>query len=371
MPIGDSISEPIPAVGTSGTSYATQLVAFLSEVRSRLESKVALTSLLAGLFDLANNGIANAQYVSLYEQVSAPTTPVGSIQNYGGELYYVSASGAVRITNGGALDVVGANGISGDYAAPAEFRYDLGATQYQAYSDTGTTPDTWAYLGARAFDIYGTATSTTRVRLAWAGGASYTLTIPTTPPGTQQLLQMSSAGAVTASNTLGNNENITLQGTGHLKHGTYSDVYPVAAGAYWMVQSGAPPAYKAAGTHPATNVASSANVLYPLHLGWDKRNIKSITVYGRSFIDVTTLSLAAYAAPSGGAASLSAVNLTGGTTGTTLDVAADGVYAARTLTLTSQIPWQAAGGVLWLRVQTTAGGNFDIVSYAINYDVTT
>lgn len=228
MAIGDSISQPIPAVGTSGTGYASQLVAFLTEVKARLEAKVALTSLLAGLFDLSNNPIANAKYLGLYEQLAAPTTPVGSLARYGGNLYWVSPSGAVRITNGATLDAVSLRGITGSYAAPAEFYYDLGSITYQAFSDTGTTPDTWAHMAARDFDVYGTATSTTRVRIAWGGGASYTLTLPAAVPGTQQLIQMTAAGALLATNTIAENitlasgKNLTLQGAGTVKHSTHT-----------------------------------------------------------------------------------------------------------------------------------------------------
>ncbi len=198
MPIGDSVSQPIPPVGTAGTSYASQLVAFLQEMKSRLENKVALSSLLAGLFDLNNNGLTNASYVGLYEQTTLPSTPVGSLQRFGGELYYVSASGAVRITNGGGLSMTSAQGITGDYGTgPEEFRYDLGALEYNAYSNQAAGE--WARVGAQGFDIYGTLAGTTRVRLAWAGGAnpSYTLTLPATVPAASSLLVMDTSGNVT------------------------------------------------------------------------------------------------------------------------------------------------------------------------------
>lgn len=228
MPIGDDISQPIPPVGTAGTGYASQIVAFLTEIKARLEAKVALTSLLAGLFDLSNNGIANAKYLGLYEQLSLPSTPIGSLQRYGGELYYVSPSGAVRITNAGSLDIVAANGITGDYAAPAEFRYDLAALEYFAYSNQAAGE--WARVGAQGFDVYGTLAGTTRVRLAWAGGAnpSYTLTLPATLPGTQQIQQLTNAGQVVASNTIAEaitmavGKDIVLQASGTsgwIKHG--------------------------------------------------------------------------------------------------------------------------------------------------------
>lgn len=233
MPIGDNITEPIPAVGTAGTSYASQLVAFLTEVKARLEAKVALTSLLAGLFDLSNNGIANAKYLGLYEQLAAPTTPVGSIARYGGELYYVSPSGAVRITLNGNLDAAALNGITGDYAAPAEFQYELGSTTYKAFADSGTSPETWAYMAARAFDVYGLAQETDRVRLSWGGGSSWTLTLPTSPPAATSLLRMDNTGAIATSGnpdhdlTFAANRSVAISGTGKYKHGAKTLRIPI------------------------------------------------------------------------------------------------------------------------------------------------
>jgi hypothetical protein len=233
MAIGDPITQPIPPVGTAGTGYASQLVALLTEIKARLEAKVAFTSLVASLFDLSNNGIANVKYVGLYEQLVTPATPVGSLQRYGGELYYVSPSGAVRITNGGTLDAVSLRGITGTYAAPAEFRYDLPSLEYYAYSNQTAGPKEWARIAAQGYDIYGSLTGTTRVRISWAGGAnpSYTLTLPATVPGSTSVIQMDNAGNLTASNTIVNDmtmtvdKNIILSGTGRIKHGSETRVF--------------------------------------------------------------------------------------------------------------------------------------------------
>jgi hypothetical protein len=203
MPIGDPITDPIPAVGSSGTSYATKIFNFLTEVKTRLESAVPLSSLLAELLDMANNAIANASYVSLYEQTSVPTTPVGSLQNYGGELYYVSPDGAVKITNEGTLDVTAAGGIGGDYGTgPEAFVYDTADTEYYAYSDTDATPDEWAYIGARGFDVYGNVDSTTRARITWTSGTSYTITLPDEAPGSIAIVQMQDDGVLVADPSL-------------------------------------------------------------------------------------------------------------------------------------------------------------------------
>lgn len=290
MAIGDSITDPIPPVGTSGTGYASQLVAFLTEVKARLEAKVALTSLLAGLFDLSNNPIANASYVSLYNRASAPTTPIGSFQNYGNDVYWVGASGAVRITNGATLDAVSLRGITGNYVAPAEFYYDLGSVTYQAFSDTGTTPDTWAYVAARGFDIYGTATSTTRVRVAWAGGGSYTLTIPAAVPATTKFLRMDTTGAVLTTGTvdeditLDANRSVTLSGTGKYKRGTKVYSTPAIAPAV-NVESGA-----GVGTTaglPGSVQSASTVAYYPLYGLPVDVTIDKITVNATAAIPAT------------------------------------------------------------------------------------
>lgn len=273
MPIGDVINDPIPPVGTAGTSYASQLVAFLTEVKSRLESRVALTSLLAGIFDLSNNPLTNVKYLGLYEQLAAPTTPVGSLQRYGNNLYYVSAAGAVRITNGAALDAVAVDGITGDYTAPAEFKYTLGDTTYSAYSDTGTTPDTWAYLAARAVDIYGGAQSTVRARLTFAGVGSYTITVPAAAPAVQSLVQMSTAGVLSLGGSgvdhdvvLASTRNFEVSGGGKYKRSGLTVTVPaVFAGTV----NGAGSGCTNNGSNPGVGFPTSSTNYLPLPSGLD------------------------------------------------------------------------------------------------------
>src|SRR6266550_3465701 len=97
--IGDAISQTIPTVGASGTQYATDIDAFLTEVKGRLNVKVPRASLAAGALDLASNALQNASYVSVASAGGTPTTPASSIQQNGGDLYWVTASGQVKITS--------------------------------------------------------------------------------------------------------------------------------------------------------------------------------------------------------------------------------------------------------------------------------
>lgn len=196
--IGSNITEPIPAVGTAGTTYATQLVAFLTEVKNRLEAKVPLSSILIGALDMANNAFQNVQYLGLYEQASQPTTPVGSVQRFNNDLWYVSDGGAFQMTDGASLNASSLGGITGDYGSPnpAELRFVDADLTYYFYDNFATT--TWAHIRARDVEIAAGATSALRVRLDWGGAGSYTLTLPPAPPaaGQKRLLSLDENGDI-------------------------------------------------------------------------------------------------------------------------------------------------------------------------------
>lgn len=212
-------SGTVPAVGTSGTGYATTINAFLTEAKGRLEAKVPFSSLLVGTLDMANNAIQNVSNLLLYPGSGVPSTPTGSIQRYNNDLYWVSASGAVQITSGASLNSAGIGGITGDYggANPAQFRFvDVDQTYY-AYDDFGGAA--WAYIQGRGMQITAGLTSLVRVRIQWAGSSSYDITLPASLPASQSLMQMDASGNVTASNTLATNQSVTVAGTGTFKHG--------------------------------------------------------------------------------------------------------------------------------------------------------
>ena len=114
---------------------------------------------------------------------------------------------------------------------------------------------------------------------------------------------------------------------------------------------------------------ASTTALYPIRVGSNKKRIQQIVVYGRSFSATCTLSVYVSSGMGTGAEGLAALQLSGGTTATTLDVAADGTYAARTLTLNSPAAYHAGGETLFLSVVTPGGGNFDAISYAVIADV--
>jgi hypothetical protein len=202
--IGDTISSgSIPAVGTSGTTYASDLNLFLTEVKARLETLVPKASLAAGPLDLDGEALQNAGYLGLIDLGVGPTTPNNSIQCFDDELYWVSAGGVVKITDGSTLNTAATGGISGDFGGlnPAQLRFVDADQEFYAYDDFGT--GTWAYMWARAFDLPKDSTSTTHIRLKAPAtlASTFTLTLPDAPVSTKYLKMDSSGNITTAAST--------------------------------------------------------------------------------------------------------------------------------------------------------------------------
>lgn len=202
--IGDPITTgEVPAVGTSGTTYATNLNLFLTEVKARLEADVPRASLADGNLDLNGSALQDASYLGLTTQAGVPTTPNNTLQSYGGEVYWVSAAGVAKLTSSGALNAGSIGGITGDYggANPAQFRFVDADQEYYAYDDYAG--GAWARVWAKNVDIAAGATSAVRARLAYGGAASFTMTLPPTRPAASstKFILMDENGALTASNT--------------------------------------------------------------------------------------------------------------------------------------------------------------------------
>lgn len=186
------------------------------------------------------------------------------------ELYYRTVLGSnVQFSVGAALNVAAfAGGIGGDYIASlALLSYDAASLSY--WHQQPGAPRPWARMRSGDVDIYETAASiVNRVRLKSpaALAASYDVTWPAAVPGSTLLMQMSSAGVLTASNAtiggtpnftgavtmastlavtgivtanaivqanlgidVGTNQSVTVHGTGSFKHGTRERHYHISA----------------------------------------------------------------------------------------------------------------------------------------------
>jgi hypothetical protein len=130
-------------------------------------------------------------------------------------LYFRTQAGSnVRITNGATLDTTTSGGIGGDYASiPAELNFVDASKTYTLKSTTGGA---WSRIQAGALRLteFGT-TESTYIEFACpaALGGNYTITPATALPGSTSVVQISSTGALTYSNTLSHgNRTIAIGG---------------------------------------------------------------------------------------------------------------------------------------------------------------
>lgn len=202
--IGDDIVTTVPAVGSAGPTYATNINAILTEVMARLEAKVPLSSVLTNSnLDLNGQSISNINYLRFVNAgVTPAVSPTCRITVFNGDLWYVSPSAAIQLTSGSVLNAAAVGGITGDYsgAGPMQFRYDSANTRYDAFSNQAT--NTWAYVRGRGFDIAAGATSAIRARLLFAGGSNVSYTLPAAVPAASSMLKMDTAGNITTTPTI-------------------------------------------------------------------------------------------------------------------------------------------------------------------------
>lgn len=228
MAIGDPLSNDVPAVGAAGTGYATSVNALLTEIKTLLEQKIPFTSLEGAELDLENVPILDAEYVQLYEGGLPAATPIGRLARYQNNLYWVTDEGAVRITNGGALDSTSLGGITGDFGTPnlASVEFIDAGQRYDFFD----LPDEYAYLRCKGVDISdGASEYFGKIRYSSAAAADITFTLPTAlPASNRSVLVIGADGQIEANDSTdtitnaircGANVNIHLSGTGALIHG--------------------------------------------------------------------------------------------------------------------------------------------------------
>lgn len=143
-------------------------------------------------------------------------------------LYFRTQSGTnVRITNGTQLDITVAGGIGGDYTAVgAEVAFSDANKEY-AFKQDGA-PKPWAALRSgplRVAELDTTDSVYVEIATPAALAGTYTITLPTAAPAATSILQMTSAGVVSASNAIADDivmaagEHVTVSGAGEFKHG--------------------------------------------------------------------------------------------------------------------------------------------------------
>lgn len=145
------------------------------------------------------------------------------------DLYFRRAGTDNRLTVGGVLNISLVGGIAGDYAAAAASLYYDDAAEAYRFLEAAPSPNSWSRVLCGDLDLYEHISgATNRVRLSSpaALAASYALTFPAAAAGSTLLWQVTSAGAITFSNTiendvaLGTDKHVTISGTGRYKHGS-------------------------------------------------------------------------------------------------------------------------------------------------------
>lgn len=206
----------------------------------------------------------------------AKTIFVSSADN---ELYWRTNAGVnVKLTNGTSINTTLVGGIVGDYSTVgAEVSYS-NADQIYTFKDHEAPTKKWARLGAGPVRIFEfDTTESVYVEHAVAAGlaAPYTVTWAAALPGAQSLVQIDASGNLVYSNTLPANTNITLSGTGSVKHGDYKLEIPVIF-PLLVQESGAGAANN--GANAGITIDVSSVVYIPLLGIPQNKRLKSVTV---------------------------------------------------------------------------------------------
>lgn len=251
-------------------------------------------------------------------------------------LFFKNQAGtAVQITDGNELNVSIVGGWGGDYASVGaladfddatdtmRFRQEL-ATSVRQFSKVAFSDiKLYEYLAAGVTPV---PSNVITIKSPAALAASYSFTLPSAVPASQQIMQMTAAGILTPSNTIPENvtlavdKSITLSGLGRIKHGTWkrgkiADVAAIVSGtvSYGPTGTGSQSAcIMAASTAVWIDVADlledgetlTSVVLYTeeltgtanttFDLAWDR---PSIGTFGTSLLSAATTSRATLPTP--------------------------------------------------------------------------
>lgn len=232
MPIGDTFPHTVPAVGAAGTTYAETVNDILDELIDRVSEPIPLSSLDGGTLDLNNAPLLDVQYTQFYPQTEVPAaSPLYRTEVYGGELYWIGDSGAVKITEGASLNPASVGGIGGDYAGNlASLDFVDGGNRYDFFDDATTS--TWAYARLRGVDIANSATGTFFAQLRYAGTSTLSFSFPISHPSTGRAVVLIDTAGLLSHNDDTNTitENIQLGGSTKIIHGNRTRIQSPVGG---------------------------------------------------------------------------------------------------------------------------------------------
>lgn len=224
----------LPTIDGSAGTWDTLLNAALTLVDAHDHSsgkgpRIGVGGLnIAADLTFAGNAATNLKAIAFTAQASYATSKALWVNSANDDLYYRRAGTDYRLTLNGAPNISLTGGIAGDYAAAsASLYYDDAAEAYR-FLEAAPSPNDWSRVLCGDLDLYEHASGiSNRVRLSSpsALAASYALTFPAAVPGSTQLVQVSSAGVMTFSNSGLNSiamtagQHVTVSSTGRFKHG--------------------------------------------------------------------------------------------------------------------------------------------------------
>lgn len=203
--IGDVITTEVPTTSTAQPGGMQQILDLLNEFKTRLTSKVQMSSLdIADAdLDMSGNRILRSGMFQLEEVESLPTSPLGSFVRYAGNAYYIDSSGAVQLTSGGAVNVASAGGIVGDYGIDNRLvSYDDATEEYRFYDRQDLTEYAKAVVQSVKLSQDGGAGKYVELKPNAAPSASYVARMPAALPGANaSLLSLNAAGQIERAET--------------------------------------------------------------------------------------------------------------------------------------------------------------------------
>jgi len=203
-----------PAPGSLGPQWAEDLNANASTLDTHDHSSgkgIPITPSGINIntdFSIQSFSLINAKSVKFVNQTSSlATSGAQDIYIKNGDLFYANGGTDVQITNGGS--VAGASGSISGLVSPASCIFS--GQQFSFFYDAGT------YADLRCRDLTLSTNGGSTLKVTQAVSATYTLTLPASPPATStQLVTMNTTGTLSApaSPTLGTTASVlTWQGT--------------------------------------------------------------------------------------------------------------------------------------------------------------
>jgi hypothetical protein len=243
--IGDIISTAVPTTSTPTNVGMQQILDLLTEFKTRLTKKLPTSALAPAnsVLDMSGHAVINAGSLHLAEVEGTPAgNPLGRLQRFGGNLYWVDAHGTVQITSGPNLNAAALGGIIGDYGPDGRVVSYDDASEFYSFYDHQPLDE---YAGLRAGNLRlhqdGGAGLYVQLQPADAPAVSYTMKLPEELPGagSRALLAVTTSGEIThdaditAPTQFGaevfHNADIVLNGAVKVRHGARVLLVPPVA----------------------------------------------------------------------------------------------------------------------------------------------